>query len=106
MYYSGTDYSLLASSTETVHSVAATLALAGTPETSHSGNSYTVTVDSPTDLSPTTQAVVTDSNNNSCDASSWTDEGSDGAGGYDFSAACSISSAEAGGVTVLSLIHI
>jgi outer membrane protein OmpA-like peptidoglycan-associated protein len=102
VYYSGTDYSLTASGTETVHSVAATLALAGTPETSATGNSYTVTVDSYVDLSPTTQATVTDSNNNSCNASSWTNEGSDGAGGYDFSATCTISSAEAAGVTVFA----
>jgi hypothetical protein len=81
-----------------------TLTLSGTPVTSASGNSYTVSLDAPTDVAPVDPATVTDSNiysvSNSCVTNGWTDEGTDGNGGELFDASCAITTSESGGDTV------
>jgi hypothetical protein len=78
------------------------LQLSGTPVASVSGNSYTVSLDAPTDLTPTGSASVTDdaATPGTCSASSWTALQPDGTGGEDFSATCSISTPETAGETV------
>jgi hypothetical protein len=101
--YEGSDFAAPISNIVTVSSAPATsFLLSGSPTTSTDGNSFTVTLDAPTDLAPTGTATVSDdaSTPGSCASSSWTDEGSDGAGGENFATSCSITSAETAGETV------
>ena len=100
--YSGPDYTLSGSSTIYVAAAPASLSLQGTPAQSSSGNTFSVVLDAPTDLTPTGTATVTDSNSNACATSSWTDEGTDGGSGELFSATCAITAPENAGDTVIA----
>ncbi len=87
----------------TVASVlAGALRLSGQPVTSAAGNSFTVTLDAPINLAPTGTATIADdaATPGSCTTSSWTALQADGLGGEDFTATCSISTAETAGETV------
>jgi hypothetical protein len=79
-----------------------TLALTGSPVTSPTGNSYVVTLDQSDSSVPTQPPFVVDTNANSCTPSGWTSAGSDGSGGFLFTAQCSITSLEEGGTSVFA----
>ena len=64
------------------------------------GNSFVATLDAPSDLAPTGLPTISDSADNSCQAGSWTEGGSDGHGGENFTATCDIENAEVAGDTV------
>ncbi|HWD96918.1 MAG TPA: hypothetical protein VG246_10905 [Acidimicrobiales bacterium] len=96
-------YGQVGSNQLTVAAAAATsLSLSGTPTASVSGNSFSITLDAPTDVMPLGFAHVVDTAPGSCTASSWTDDGADGHGGELFGTSCSISTAEVAGETVIA----
>lgn len=97
--YGAIDYKAISSNTLTVSPGTGTLSLVGSPVTSPAGNTYTPTLDASTNLTPVGYLTVTDSNSASCTSPSWTDQGSDGAGGELYAASCAITSSESGGVT-------
>ena len=82
--------------------LAGALQLSGSPRASATGNSFTVTLDAPTDLAPTGSVTITDdaATPGTCTTSSWTALQADGSGGEDFTATCSISTSETAGETV------
>ena len=98
--YSGSDYSPEQSNTIIVSPASVTLTLSGTPVANENGNSFVATLDAPSDLAPTGAATISDSADNSCQAGSWTEGGSDGHGGENFTATCDIENAEVAGDTV------
>jgi outer membrane protein OmpA-like peptidoglycan-associated protein len=98
--YSGSDYSPAQSNTLTVASAPATLTLSGTPVANEIGNSFVVTLDAPSALAPTGVATITDSANNSCQATDWVESSADGRGGEDFTATCDIENEELASDTV------
>jgi hypothetical protein len=85
-----------------ISALAGALQLSGHPVASATGNSFTVTLDAPTDLAPTGSVTVTDdaATPGSCTTTSWTALQADGSGGEDFTATCSISTSETAGETV------
>ena len=76
----------------------ATITLSGYT-TPGEGSTYIVILDAPVDITPTGAATVSDNLGHQCEASAWTDDGSDGSTGELFNANCNITGSEPAGTT-------
>ena len=97
--YYGSDYSPAQSNTITVAAAPATLTLSGTPVPSAIGNSFAVTLEAPSALSPAGTVTVKDSSGATCQSFTWS-SGVAVDGGEDYTATCVISTAETAGESV------